>query len=154
MADKAIADHPKDALVPKFYLLNAYNAGKTAGKEIMILQLEQIVLNYGNTPEGKKAKDLLKFLKSDAKLEFTDENGNAMSQKDNPSTTNAEEEERQKEQLNSSAPIGGPGIPGSVEMPQQTGVKTATPEQAKKKEIKKRAISIALFCFMLYLTEL
>jgi hypothetical protein len=41
--------------------LNAYNAGKTAGKEIMILQLEQIVLNYGNTPEGKKAKDLLKF---------------------------------------------------------------------------------------------
>jgi len=134
MADKAIADHPKDALVPKFYLLNAYNAGKTAGKEIMILQLEQIVLNYGNTPEGKKAKDLLKFLKSDAKLEFTDENGNAMSQKDNPSTTNAEEEERQKEQLNSSAPIGGPGIPGSVEMPQQTGVKTATPEQAKRKK--------------------
>lgn len=134
MADKAIADHPKDALVPKFYLLNAYNAGKTAGKEIMILQLEQIVLNYGNTPEGKKAKDLLKFLKSDAKLEFTDENGNAMSQKDNPSATNAEEEERQKEQLNSSAPIGGPGIPGSVEMPQQTGVKTATPEQAKRKK--------------------
>lgn len=96
--------------------------------------MEQIVLNYGNTPEGKKAKDLLKFLKSDAKLEFTDENGNAMSQKDNSSTTNAEEEERQKEQLNSSAPIGGPGIPGSVEMPQQTGVKTATPEQAKRKK--------------------
>ena len=32
MIDKALADHPKDALVPKFYLLNAYNAGKTAGK--------------------------------------------------------------------------------------------------------------------------
>ena len=79
LIDKAIAENPKDALVPKFYLLNAYNAGKSAGKEIMILQLEQIVLNYGKTPEGIKAKQLLKFLKTDAVLEFTDENGNAIS---------------------------------------------------------------------------
>ena len=29
----------------------------------MILQLEQIVLNYAKTPEGVKAKELLKYLK-------------------------------------------------------------------------------------------
>jgi hypothetical protein len=56
-----------------------------------------------------------------------------MSQKDNPSTTNAEEEERQKEQMISSAPIGGPGI-GSVEMPQQTGVKQQLQNKPKRKK--------------------
>ncbi|WP_300671540.1 tetratricopeptide repeat protein [Soonwooa sp.] len=72
---KTIDDNKKDALVPKLYLLNAYNAGKSAGKEIMILQLEQIVLNYGNTMEGEKAKKLLKYLKSDIKMELTDGEG-------------------------------------------------------------------------------
>lgn len=110
--DKAIADNPKDALIPKFYLLNAYNAGKTAGKEIMILQLEQIVLNYAKTPEGKKAKDLLKFLKSDVKLELTDENGNAVTQ--NPPQQKSAEEQKQAEQSTDfAAPVSsGPGRPG------------------------------------------
>lgn len=110
--DKAIADNPKDALIPKFYLLNAYNAGKTAGKEIMILQLEQIVLNYAKTPEGKKAKDLLKFLKSDVKLELTDENGNAVTQ--NPPQQKSAEEQKQAEQSTDfAAPVNsGPGRPG------------------------------------------
>lgn len=110
--DKAIADNPKDALIPKFYLLNAYNAGKTAGKEIMILQLEQIVLNYAKTPEGKKAKDLLKFLKSDVKLELTDENGNAVTQ--NPLQQKSAEEQKQAEQSTDfAAPVSsGPGRPG------------------------------------------
>ncbi|HBR11465.1 MAG TPA: gliding motility protein [Chryseobacterium sp.] len=110
--DKAIADNPKDALIPKFYLLNAYNAGKTAGKEIMILQLEQIVLNYAKTPEGKKAKDLLKFLKSDIKLELTDENGNAVTQ--NPPQQKSAEEQKQAEQSTDfAAPVSsGPGRPG------------------------------------------
>lgn len=62
LIDGAIQKYPKDALVPKFYLLNALNAGKTVGKEIMILQLEQISLNYAKTPEGEKAKDMLKKL--------------------------------------------------------------------------------------------
>lgn len=110
--DKAIADNPKDALIPKFYLLNAYNAGKTAGKEIMILQLEQIVLNYAKTPEGTKAKDLLKFLKSDVKLELTDENGNAVTQ--NPPQQKSAEEQKQAEQSTDfAAPVSsGPGRPG------------------------------------------
>lgn len=109
--DKAIADNPKDALIPKFYLLNAYNAGKTAGKEIMILQLEQIVLNYAKTPEGKKAKDLLKFLKSDVKMELTDENGNAVTQ--NPPQQKSAEEQKQAEQSTDfAAPVSsGPGSP-------------------------------------------
>lgn len=76
LIQKTITDNPKDGLIPKLYLLNAFNAGKTAGKEVMILQLEQIVLNYGNTPEGIKAKQILKFLKSDIQMELTDEQGN------------------------------------------------------------------------------
>jgi len=145
MIDKAIADNPKDALVPKFYLLQAYNAGKTAGKEIMILQLEQIVLNYGKTPEGKKAKDLLKYLKSDVKLELTDESGNAISQKPQPTNTASEEaKQRLKQQSDASegsvaspaAPsISRPGTPGGNEtntQPQQVEFKTTKAEQVKK----------------------
>lgn len=118
LIEKAIADHPKDALIPKFYLLNAYNAGKNAGKEIMILQLEQIVLNYANTPEGIKAKELLKYLKSDAKLELTDETGNAISQKpqQNPGAGEPPASVNKSPENNgnvSPAPANtGPGIPG------------------------------------------
>ncbi|MDR2205379.1 MAG: tetratricopeptide repeat protein [Flavobacteriaceae bacterium] len=74
--DSALAQYPKDALVPKFELLNAFNTGKTAGKEVMILQLEQIALNYAKTPEGLKAIEMLKYLKSGLKIEMTDEQGN------------------------------------------------------------------------------
>lgn len=73
--DEALAKYPQDALVPKFSLLNAFNTGKTAGKEIMILQLEQIALNYARTPEGEKAAEMLKYLSSDLSVERTDETG-------------------------------------------------------------------------------
>lgn len=138
--DKAIADNPKDALVPKFYLLQAYNAGKTAGKEIMILQLEQIVLNYAKTPEGKKAKDLLKYLKSDVKLELTDESGNAISQQPQSVNTASEEaKQKLKEELDdneggkASAPVGGPGIPGGNTEMQTSQPQTSTPQQQMRK---------------------
>lgn len=78
--DKTIQQYPKDALVPKLYLLNAFNSGKTSGKEVMILQLEQIALNYGKTPEGEKAKEMLNYLKSDLTFQATDNKGNAVSQ--------------------------------------------------------------------------
>ena len=71
----ALEAYPKDALVPKFALLDAFNTGKTAGKEIMILQLEQIALNYPKTIEGLKAIDMLKYLKSDLSLELTNDQG-------------------------------------------------------------------------------
>lgn len=65
LIEAAMAKYPQDALIPKFALLNAYNAGKTAGKEIMILQLQQLALNYKNTPEGEKASTMLNYMKSD-----------------------------------------------------------------------------------------
>ena len=76
LIETSLQKYPKDALVPKFALLNAFNSGKTAGKEIMILQLEQIALNYARTGEGEKAREMLKYLKSELEMEMTDENGN------------------------------------------------------------------------------
>ncbi|GAA5091674.1 hypothetical protein GCM10023210_19470 [Chryseobacterium ginsengisoli] len=78
--DQTIQKNPKDALVPKLYLLNAFNSGKSSGKEVMILQLEQIVLNYAKTPEGEKAKEMLNYLKSDLSFQPTDNKGNAVPQ--------------------------------------------------------------------------
>lgn len=80
MIDQAIQKNPKDALVPKLSLLNAFNAGKSSGKEVMILQLEQIVLNYGKTPEGEKAKEMLNYLKSEIAFQSTDNKGNVIPQ--------------------------------------------------------------------------
>ena len=62
-------------MIPKFALVNGVDTGKTAGKEVMILQLEQIALNYSKTPEGEKAREMLKYLKSEITLQKTDENG-------------------------------------------------------------------------------
>jgi hypothetical protein len=74
--EQTMKDFPNDALIPKFKLLNAFNTGKTAGKEVMILQLEQIALNYEKTSEGEKAKEMLNYLKSDVKIQTKDMNGN------------------------------------------------------------------------------
>ncbi|UKB79700.1 tetratricopeptide repeat protein [Chryseobacterium sp. MEBOG07] len=78
--DQTILKFPKDALIPKLYLLNAFNAGKSSGKEVMILQLEQIALNYSKTPEGIRAKEMLNYLKSDLSFQATDTKGNAVPQ--------------------------------------------------------------------------
>lgn len=86
LIEAALEKYPKDALVPKFSLLGAFNSGKIAGKEIMILQLEQIALNYPRTREGEKAEEMLKYLKSDLKIETTDETGNSVN---NIAPTNA-----------------------------------------------------------------
>ncbi|AZA47868.1 tetratricopeptide repeat protein [Chryseobacterium carnipullorum] len=78
--DQTIKKFPKDALIPKFHLLNAFNTGKTSGKEVMILQLEQIALNYAKTPEGVKAKEMLNYLKSELSFQTTDNKGNSLPQ--------------------------------------------------------------------------
>ncbi len=83
LIEQTIAKYPKDALVPKLTLLNAFNTGKMNGKEVMILQLEQIALNYSKTPEGIKAKEMLNYLKSDVSFQPTDQNGNVVPQKPN-----------------------------------------------------------------------
>lgn len=84
--DQTIQKYPKDALVPKLYLLNAFNTGKASGKEVMILQLEQIALNYSKTPEGIRAKEMLNYLKSDLSFQATDNKGNALPQQANSPT--------------------------------------------------------------------
>ena len=78
--DQTLQKYPKDALVPKLYLLNAFNTGKASGKEVMILQLEQIALNYSKTPEGIRAKEMLNYLKSDLSFQATDNKGNSIPQ--------------------------------------------------------------------------
>ena len=79
--ESALTQYPKDGLVPKFALLSAFNSGKIAGKEIMILQLEQIALNYAKTREGEKAAEMLKYLQSDLQIEKTDASGNKVPEK-------------------------------------------------------------------------
>ncbi|WP_288447545.1 tetratricopeptide repeat protein [uncultured Chryseobacterium sp.] len=92
--DQTIQKFPKDALVPKLYLLNAFNAGKSSGKEVMILQLEQIALNYAKTPEGIRAKEMLNYLKSDLSFQATDSKGNTIPQQtgNRPSQPNSPNE--------------------------------------------------------------
>lgn len=99
LIEEAIQQFPKDILIPKFTLLQALNTAKTAGKEIMILQLEQVMLNYPKTPEGIKAKEMLQFLKSDLKVEQLDANGNPI----NKSTSNAKIEDKKVEIKNEDA---------------------------------------------------
>lgn len=92
IVENTLKAYPKDALVPKLSLLNAFLAGKTVGKEVMILQLEQIVLNYAKTDEGVKAKEMLNYLKSDLKLHMTDNKGNTIPQNNNPKSPPANQQ--------------------------------------------------------------
>ena len=50
-------------LLPKFQLLKAYALGKTKDKETYKKAMEFVALNYANTEEGKKAREILKQLK-------------------------------------------------------------------------------------------
>ena len=130
LVESALEKYPKDALVPKFSLLNAFNSGKIAGKEIMILQLEQIALNYARTVEGQKAIEMLKYLKSDLVLETTDQEGNKLNNTpqnlQNPSQQNQIPDPPQSGKFNSSSPQSptesrmnsGIGAPSDSERPQ------------------------------------
>lgn len=130
LVESALEKYPKDALVPKFTLLNAFNSGKIAGKEIMILQLEQIALNYARTVEGQKAIEMLKYLKSDLVLETTDQEGNKLNNTpqnlQNPSQQNQIPDPPQSGKFNSSSPQSptesrmnsGIGAPSDSERPQ------------------------------------
>lgn len=114
LIESSLEKYPKDALVPKFALLNAFNSGKIAGKEIMILQLEQIALNYARTVEGEKAADMLKYLKSDLAIETTDENGNKTEMNNinmGPGTPTARDE------MQNQPPV--PRAPSSTPFPQR-----------------------------------
>ncbi len=98
----ALEQYPKDALVPKFTLLNAFNTGKTAGKEIMILQLEQLALNYSKTMEGAKAREMLNYLKSDLTMEMVDDQGTQI--KNNSSGSLQQESKQSLQNIGSGKP--------------------------------------------------
>ena len=76
IVNQAIEKYPKDALIPKFELLNAFIIGRSESKEKMISSLQQIVLNYERTNEGKKAKEILDFLVPPKKEEKTTDTEN------------------------------------------------------------------------------
>tara|TARA_B100000809_G_scaffold241045_1_gene263893 strand:- start:1989 stop:4121 length:2133 start_codon:yes stop_codon:yes gene_type:complete len=60
---KALRTFEGAPIVAKLELLNAYALARVKGKEAFKDALESVVLNYSNTEEGKKAKELLKMLK-------------------------------------------------------------------------------------------
>ncbi len=118
LIQSALNKYPKDALIPKFSLLNAFNTGKTAGKEIMILQLEQIALNYARTPEGLKAAEMLTYLESEIEFEKTDNQGNIIEsvevEKEAPNSDKIPvkiEPDPRSEKSNVPPPVAPPGSP-------------------------------------------
>ncbi|MDG1805084.1 tetratricopeptide repeat protein [Flavicella sp.] len=60
---KALRTFEGTPIVPKLELLKAYALAKTKGKKAFMNALDYIVLNYSNTEEGKKAKELMSKLK-------------------------------------------------------------------------------------------
>lgn len=93
---RALENYPQDALVPKFTLLNAYATGKTVGKEVMILQLEQIALNYSRSAEGEKARDILKFMKGDLEAPKIEQQNISQSIENNVNTSPPVRKQKEK----------------------------------------------------------
>lgn len=60
---KALRTFEGTPIVPKLELLKAYALAKTKGKKAFLEALDYIVLNYSNTEEGKKARELMRKLK-------------------------------------------------------------------------------------------
>jgi hypothetical protein len=50
-------------LIPKFELLKAYSLGKYKNKEVYLNAMEFVALRYGNSEEGKKAKQIVAQLR-------------------------------------------------------------------------------------------
>jgi len=91
IVNQAVEKYPKDALIPKFELLNAFIIGRSESKEKMISSLQQIVLNYERTNEGKKAKEILDFLVPSKKKEADEtKNKDTENKEQNPETTENE----------------------------------------------------------------
>lgn len=60
---KALRTFEGASILPKMELLKAYALAKTKGKKAFLDALDYIILNYSNTEEGKKAKELMNKLK-------------------------------------------------------------------------------------------
>ena len=128
IVNQAVEKYPKDALIPKFELLNAFIIGRSESKEKMISSLQQIVLNYERTNEGKKAKEILDFLVPPKKEEKTTDTENEDTenneQNSEPETTENETDFSINES-ETSARI--------EELPQEKPKETPKEEQKKQK---------------------
>ena len=60
--DTTVAKFPNSNLIPKFELLKAYAIGKYKNKQAYKIALEYVAVSYGNTEEGKKAKEIIQKL--------------------------------------------------------------------------------------------
>ena len=60
--DEIVATVPNSELIPKFELLKAYAIGKYKNKQAYKIALEYVAVSYGNTEEGKKAKEIVQQL--------------------------------------------------------------------------------------------
>ena len=93
IVNQAVEKYPKDALIPKFELLNAFIIGRSESKEKMISSLQQIVLNYERTNEGKKAKEILDFLVPSKKKEADETKNKEIENKEQTSEPEVTENE-------------------------------------------------------------
>jgi tetratricopeptide (TPR) repeat protein len=60
--DEYVATVPNSKLVPKFELLKAFSIGKHKDKKAYKIALEYVAVSFGNTEEGKKAKEIVEKL--------------------------------------------------------------------------------------------
>lgn len=58
-------------LLPQFAMLEALATGKLHGREPYIEKLQYLIANYGNSPEGKTAREYLQLLGADVKTDIT-----------------------------------------------------------------------------------
>ena len=68
----------------------------------MILQLEQLALNYSKTMEGAKAREMLNYLKSDLTMEMVDDQGTQI--KNNSSGSLQQESKQSLQNIGSGKP--------------------------------------------------
>jgi hypothetical protein len=60
--DEIVAAIPESKFIPKFELLKAYAIGKYKDKTAYKEAMEYVAVSFGNTEEGKKAKEIVEQL--------------------------------------------------------------------------------------------
>ena len=62
LCDSAAATYPQEDLLPKFMLLRSYSVAKTSDERSFKEELNKVVERWPETPEGKKAEELITYL--------------------------------------------------------------------------------------------
>lgn len=66
--EESLSKYEKDALLPKFELLKAFNQGKISGGKEFLKALRRVHALYPRSDEGRKANELYKYLKEKSEL--------------------------------------------------------------------------------------